>query len=137
MGEQVLRSVSVPNKPYKFIFFQFLIQRGNVTTYEWIHGEAPLTIEEPKLDFGDDSVDNDDDEGNQTQNVEIDFDLDFSAPVDLSGVELEAPVDIDWGDLEGGEDVDDVKIDWDAVDVVSEVQVFGALLFHFSIQQIT
>ena len=102
-----------------------------MTTYEWIHGEAPLTIEEPKLDFGDDSVENDDDdEGKATQNVEIDFDLDFSAPVDLTGVELEAPVDIDWGDLEAGEDVDDVKIDWDAVDVVSEVQVVVDLLFQ-------
>lgn len=109
-----------------------MIQRGNVTTYEWIHGEAPLTIEEPKLDFGDDSVDNDDDdEGISTQNVEIDFELDFSAPVDLSGVELEAPVDIDWGDLEAVEDVEDVKIDWDAVDVVSEVQVLVAILFQF------
>ena len=94
------------------------MDRGNVTTYEWIHGEPPLSIEHPKLDFGDD----DDNENVETsKNVEIDFDLDFSAPVDLSGVELEAPVEIDWGELED-EDVE-TKIDWDAVDTVAEVQV--------------
>jgi hypothetical protein len=45
--------------------------------------------------------------------------------VDLSNVKLEAPVEIDWGDLEVVDDetTDDVKIDWDAVDVVAEVQV--------------
>jgi hypothetical protein len=43
----------------------------------------------------------------------------------LSNVKLEAPVEIDWGDLEVVDDetTDDVKIDWDAVDVVAEVQV--------------
>ena len=97
--------------------FQFLIERGNVTTYEWIHGEAPLSIEEPKLDFGNDDDDVNDANIESAENVEIDFDF-----TDLSGIELEAPVDIDWGDLEGG-DADEVKIDWDAVDVVSEVQV--------------
>ncbi len=59
---------------------QFLIDRGNVTTYEWIHGEAPLSVEEPRLDFGDD----DDGGGNDathdagvTDNVDIDFDFDL------------------------------------------------------------
>ncbi len=43
----------------------------------------------------------------------------------MSNVKLEAPVEIDWGDLEVVDDetTDDVKIDWDAVDVVAEVQV--------------
>ena len=91
-----------------------------MTTYEWVHGEAPLSVEEPKLDFGNDEDDNDgkDDSVGVPENVEIDFDL-----TDLSGVELEAPVDIDWGELEAGDENDDVKIDWDAIDIVSEVQV--------------
>ena len=92
-----------------------------MTTYEWVHGEPPLTVEEPKLDFGDDDTDA---ENDASANVEIDFDLDMST-LDLTGVELEAPVDIDWGDLEdagGDENVGD-SIDWDAVDIVSEVQV--------------
>ena len=98
-----------------------MIDRGNVTTYEWTYGEPPLSVEEPKLDFGDDDEKAEAADG-VADNVEIDFDVDL---VDLSGVELEAPVDIDWGDLEVVNDDDDadVKIDWDAVDIVPEVQV--------------
>ena len=96
-----------------------MIERGNVTTYEWTYGEPPLSVEEPKLDFGDDDENAAADVGNG--NAEIDFDLDM---VDLTNVELEAPVEIDWGDLEVVNDDDsDVKIDWDAVDVVPDVQV--------------
>jgi hypothetical protein len=73
--------------------------------------------------------------------VDIDFDMDMST-LDLTGVELEAPVDIDWGDLEGddgAENVDD-KIDWDAVDIVSEVQVnwftnISVIFFEHDIHQ--
>lgn len=99
---------------------KFLISRGNVTTYEWVHGEAPLTIEEPKLDFDDDESD----ETSKVENVEIDFDIDFSAPVDLSGVELEAPVDIDWGEMDGGDGGEvGTDIDWDAVGISCDVQI--------------
>ena len=91
-----------------------MIERGNVTTYEWTYGEPPLSVEEPKLDFGDDDENAAADVGNG--NAEIDF--------DLTNVELEAPVEIDWGDLEVvNNDDSDVKIDWDAVDVVPDVQV--------------
>ena len=110
------------------------MQRGNVTTYEWVHGEPPLTIEEPKLDFGDDE--NNETDNDATANVEIDFELDFSAPVDLSGVELEAPVEIDWGDLEvvGDDEVNGnvaEDIDWDLVNVVSEVKVIYFRMVSF------
>ena len=98
-----------------------MIERGNVTTYEWTYGEPPLSVEEPKLDFGDDDDGDAAAADGGNDNVEIDFDLDM---VDLSNVELDAPVEIDWGDLEVVNDDDaDVKIDWDAVDVVPEVQV--------------
>ena len=91
-----------------------------MTTYEWTYGEPPLSVEEPKLDFGDDDENAAADIGNG--NAEIDFDLDHDH--DLTNVELEAPVEIDWGDLEVVNDDDaDVKIDWDAVDVVPDVQV--------------
>lgn len=77
----------------------FLMDKGNVTTYEWVHGEPPLSIEETPLAFDDDEV----------ENVEIDLEN-----LDLENVQLEAPVDIDWGDLEGQHVQDDEgQIDWD------------------------
>ena len=89
------------------------MENGNVTTYEWIHGEAPLRIEKSILDFGTSQEDE-----IQDKNIEIDFDcLDLkvnSMVSDHIEVELEAPTEIDWGDLEIA--ADNVDIDWDNVD---------------------
>ncbi len=65
----------------------FLLERGNVTSYEYAHGEAPLTVEEPKLaaaDYNEEAVSTDIDWGDDgvEENVEL------------------APAEIDWGDLE-------------------------------------
>ena len=84
------------------------MENGNVTTYEWIHGEAPLRIEKSILDFGTSQEDE-----IQDKNIEIDFDcLDLkvnSMVSDHIEVELEAPTEIDWGDLEIA--ADNVDID--------------------------
>jgi len=97
----------------------FLIERGNVTTYEWVHGEPPLSIihpadlqmeTSPDEDEACDQIDFDiGDEGG----AEIDFDLGEEG---VQGLNLEVG-DIDWGDIgdtpEGGGGGDD--IDWDIV----------------------
>jgi len=103
-----------------------LISRGNVTTYEWVHGEPPLVIEEPKIDLGEDQTDLD----TMDKNDEIDFDFDMSADIDLSNVQLEAPIEIDWGDLnEVPSVIDDPLIDWDSVDCEIKVSFFCSQVF--------
>ncbi|XP_076034659.1 CDK5 regulatory subunit-associated protein 3 isoform X2 [Oratosquilla oratoria] len=79
----------------------FVMERGNVTTYEWTYGEPPIRVEEPKVEI---NVE-DDDEGIQSD--EIDFgDLDGGAGAIDFG-ELDPSADIDFGDeLTTGE------IDW-------------------------
>jgi len=97
----------------------FLMERGNVTTYEWVHGEPPLSVvpfqTDPELACEDDDGD-DEAEGGAT----IDFDLG-----EIEGLDL----DVDGGGSDGGGiewgDVGDLDtaaaggadIDWDIVDV--------------------
>ena len=80
---------------------EFLIHKGNVTTYEWMYGEAPLSVEELQLQFAEEDEGDDSDEG------EIDFgkDLDSHTIMDDGG-------DIDWGNLDSGDASAD--IDWSA-----------------------
>jgi len=101
---------------------KFLMERGNVTTYEWVHGEPPLEIvtDGNTIDFGDAENDEDEEEGGATK-AEIDFDIQ-----NLDGVDLEVAGDeINWDDLDvaaddaaaAGTDADaGIEIDWDAVD---------------------
>lgn len=103
----------------------FLMERGNVTTYEWTYGEPPLSVEEQALDFGDEE-----DGGNNEDNKEegqIDFgdgDIDFSS---VDDVEMDSGADIDWGNLDaaGPEEA----IDWgaaagsDSCDVIAGIVV--------------
>ena len=105
---------------------KFLIEHGNVTTYQWIHGEAPLRIIETNFDFGKDE----EEEIDERSNAEIDFDcIDVSPQCEdklLDGVELDIPAEIDWGDLEmvdnaGG----NVDIDWDNIDVLNQMETYG------------
>ena len=101
---------------------KFLIQRGNVTTYEWMHGEAPLSIEEPKLDFGDEDDEDGGDEAIDFGDGSIDFGgggggdpIDFGGNVD--DVELDSGADIDWGNLSGSQDeAGGGEIDWSTAD---------------------
>ena len=87
----------------------FLLKNGNVTAYEYVHGEAPLKIEELNLFEGQD------DDGDNDDGGEICLDLD---PVDLEIGDSEVNADIDWGDIVV-EDNPGQDIDWSAVDDIS------------------
>jgi len=95
---------------------KFLMEHGNLTTYEWIHGEAPLKIEEPDYDFGAEDCD----DIAENINVELDFDCIDISPQDdqiTDVVELDAPAEIDWGDLEIVDDTaTNIEIDWENID---------------------
>ena len=92
------------------------MEHGNLTTYEWIHGEAPLRIEEPDYDFGAEDCD----DIAENINVELDFDCIDVNPKDdqiTDVVELDAPAEIDWGDLEIVDDTaSNIEIDWENID---------------------
>lgn len=81
----------------------YIIEKGNTTTYEWTYGEAPLSVVETPLDI---SLDDDENQLNDT----IDFGdgpvdganisgLDLNGSIDFGEVSLEAEGDIDWGDV--------------------------------------
>ena len=95
----------------------FLLKNGNVTAYEYVHGEAPLKIEELNLFEGQD------DDGDNDDGGEICLDLD---PVDLEVGDSEVNADIDWGDIVV-EDSPGQDIDWSAVDDISSNIDFVAL----------
>ncbi len=83
----------------------FLVERGNVTTYELMHGEAPLCIEEDKIDYGEEEPDvRIGDDGNEDV---IDFG-DGEDTIDFG--DEQAAEEIDWGNL----NEESVEIDWDA-----------------------
>ena len=94
---------------------KFLIENGNVTTYEWKYKEKPISIEEnvlvfedeeddkedngDEIDFGDDAIDFGDDAGG-----EIDFGDDGSGEIDFGDAEIdfgtENTGEIDFGDVD-------------------------------------
>ncbi|CAL7938675.1 unnamed protein product [Xylocopa violacea] len=80
---------------------KYVIDKGNTTTYEWVYGEAPLSVSEPPLNI---DLDNDDSEKKKVEdtayNVAIDFgEIDINGDVDFGDeVQLEAGGEIDWGD---------------------------------------
>uniref|UniRef100_A0A1L8DM00 Putative cdk5 activator-binding protein n=1 Tax=Nyssomyia neivai TaxID=330878 RepID=A0A1L8DM00_9DIPT len=85
---------------------------GNTTVYEFLYSEAPLSMEEPPIDFGDEEVQPND-------NQEIDFGdggaIDFGegAGIDFGDeVTVQSEGEIDWGD--GNEtvlDAGDINLD--------------------------
>ena len=82
---------------------KLLMLNGNVTTYEWIHGEAPISIEEQKFDLSKYQFAGSDDEDD-----EIDFGIEFGD----GDVQLDEEGAIDWGTL--NIETDDTKdINWD------------------------
>uniref|UniRef100_A0A336LTA9 CSON004019 protein n=1 Tax=Culicoides sonorensis TaxID=179676 RepID=A0A336LTA9_CULSO len=62
---------------------------GNTTVYQYVYGEAPLSIEEPPLNI---------DTNNDEEVLQVSGDIDFGA-VDFGDVNLETG-DIDWGNFE-------------------------------------
>ncbi|XP_014214737.1 CDK5RAP3-like protein [Copidosoma floridanum] len=86
---------------------KYLIEKGNTTTYEWTYGEAPLSINEPSLNFN-----VDDDVGNNEKNDTIDF-----GPVEVDGIDFNN-LDLD-GQIDFGDDIQlenaEGAIDWGGI----------------------
>ncbi len=82
---------------------RFLMEKGNVTTYEWVHGEAPISVEETKMDFGQD--DEEEQEGKlEEDGGGIDFgDDDVGGGIDFGDDAGGDAGDIDWGNLDSGD----------------------------------
>ncbi|XP_071533385.1 CDK5 regulatory subunit-associated protein 3-like isoform X1 [Panulirus ornatus] len=103
---------------------KFVMEHGNVTTYEWLYGEAPCSIEEPQLHFALD------DETDKTPSDQIDFGdgggtIDFGdASGEIDFGDNHTSGEIDWGNLAE----DSQTIDWgigevdnvETVDIVVE-----------------
>ncbi|KAK7068949.1 Protein of unknown function (DUF773) [Halocaridina rubra] len=91
----------------------YIIEHGNVTTYEYIYGEAPCKIEEPQLDIIlEDDADNENGDGidfgdDITNSAEIDFSDNAGGDIDWGDLTADQPVEIDWGIGEA----DDIKTD--------------------------
>lgn len=85
-----------------------VIEKGNTTVYEYIHHEAPLSIEEPPVNI---KLTVDDNGVNNTTN-EIDFgegEIDFGNDIDFGDVENVDNVNLETGEIDWG--VDDQNAD--------------------------
>ena len=97
---------------------KYIIDKGNTTTYEWMYGEPPLSINEPPLNISFDDNDSEKKKVENTENVGIDFgEIDINSGVENGGIDfgddvnLDAEGDIDWGD-ENVEEVPPGDIDY-------------------------
>ncbi|KAK3926479.1 CDK5 regulatory subunit-associated protein 3 [Frankliniella fusca] len=96
----------------------FMIENGNTTTYEWIHKEKPLRVEEPAINI---SVE---DEEEKKDDV-----IDFGDGIDFGEIKLETG-GIDFGDdvkLETGD------IDWGTGDGIQIESISGGDEIDFNI----
>ena len=110
---------------------RFLIENGNVTTYEWKYKEQPISIEENQLVFEEEEEDNEDeidfgdggdgeiDFGDDGGEAEIDFGGDDEGEIDFGDT------DIDFGTGEAG-DIDFGDVDVSAI-VVEEGGLSGGV----------
>lgn len=89
-----------------------VIEKGNTTTFEYVYGEAPVSIIEPSFTV---TVDEDDSLKSNTDADAIDFgSLDLNGEIDFGeGVDLNAGGDIDWGDASAEEPAAEQQIDYD------------------------
>jgi len=96
---------------------RYVIKNGNTTTYQWVHGEKPLSIEEPKLDI----------QIYEPVSAESE-ELDFSClDADTGGIEC---VDIDWsegGDIAWGDEMEVVQKDDAACGVAKSTEALTVL----------
>ncbi|XP_069175731.1 CDK5 regulatory subunit-associated protein 3 [Procambarus clarkii] len=88
---------------------KFVMEHGNVTTYEWLYGEAPCSIEEPRLDI---SLN---DETDKTETDQIDFG-DGGETIDFGNTSTE---------IDFGSDLNTEEIDWGNLTEDSQTIDFG------------
>nr|XP_012227194.1 PREDICTED: CDK5 regulatory subunit-associated protein 3 [Linepithema humile] len=103
---------------------KYVIEKGNTTTFEYIYGEAPVSITEPPL-----NIKVDEDENNEKADITMDANTVDFGNLDLNGeidfgeeVSLDAGGDIDWGDAaeqSAGEEID-YNISWEESGIVVE-----------------
>lgn len=92
-----------------------IIEKGNTTAYEYIHHEAPLSIEEPPIEI---KLTIDVNGGGNTVN-EIDFgegegEIDFGNDIDFGAIESGSEVTLETGDIDWGLDepnTDEINFD--------------------------
>merc|ERR1719209_2500225 len=99
---------------------RFLVEHGNVTTYEWKYREKPITVEEPTMVFEekDEDIGAPDSGGIDFGDDEIDFggdEIDFGGD---SGAEIDFGDEIDFGESSEAPPSDDAPIDFSAVDML-------------------
>ncbi|XP_033216908.1 CDK5 regulatory subunit-associated protein 3 isoform X2 [Belonocnema kinseyi] len=97
----------------------YVIEKGNTTTYEWTYGEAPLSIVESPLDI---SLDDDERQFDDT----IDFGDNSVEGVNISGLDLNDTIDFGDVSLEEGE------IDWGDVNIDQIVE--GEIDYNISLE---
>jgi len=95
----------------------FLVQNGNATTYQWKYGEMPITVEEPRIEFGEEGDEDDQGTEHGADSNEIDFG-DGGDQIDFG--------DIGDGEIDFGDDVEG-EIDWGNIDNGEEVIDFGVI----------
>ena len=108
---------------------RFLVEHGNVTTYEWKYREKPITVEEPTMVFEEKDEDNGapDSGGIDFGDDEIDFggdEIDFGGD---SGAEIDFGDEIDFGESSEAPPCDDAPIDFSAVDMSDIVVEEGGM----------
>nr|CAD7256849.1 unnamed protein product [Timema shepardi] len=112
---------------------KYLIKNGNTSTYQWVHKEPPLSIEEPPLNIKFDDEPEDDAAGDSET---IDFGDDTGDSIDFGSLGDADAANIDFGDitLEGGGD-----IDWGGIEVVNPSAGDGAVTeeidFNISLEE--
>ncbi|XP_018579423.1 CDK5RAP3-like protein [Anoplophora glabripennis] len=100
---------------------KYLVENGNTTTYEYIYGEKPITIEEQSpLNVDEINIDSD----------KIDFgdngaEIDFQINTENEGIDFDENQDIDWGSSSPEEDFEivtheDIEINLEESGIVVE-----------------
>lgn len=96
-----------------------VIEKGNTTTYEYVHHEAPLSVEEPPIEIKL-TVDLGGGAGAGNAGNEIDFgdgnagEIDFGNDIDFGGIESGNEVTLETGDIDWGIDepnADEINFD--------------------------
>jgi len=118
---------------------KFLIDEGNVTTYQWKHGEKPVTIEHPSWDLQDEEETNEDNNGIDFGDDDGQIDFGDDTAGDDDGIDFgdEGQIDFggdDVGEIDFGEDVsgeidfgDGVVLELDNVDTSAIVVEEGGI----------
>jgi len=98
---------------------QYIIEHGNVTTYEWKFGEKPISVEDVANVFIDDeSADNGEAEIDFGDEDQIDFGAGDADEIDFGGDEIDfGAQEIDFGEANVEADIDFENVDMTAISV--------------------